>query len=391
MRKKDQIKIKYVLGIFLLVRFFLLISIPYEGIRGYGDHWNYFSQAEMGTPFINYWTEFPPLFPFLTKLLFILAAGREHTFTYLLYIVMSVCQAGNIYLFHRLLDSLPRGKTHTARVVLYAGILAGVGYGWGYFDPLVNVSILSGMVLLLQGRHILSSVTIAVGTLTKWFPLLLLPAGWKIIRQKRRFLLIAGVIILCLLGVWGTLYTISPEMTEASLISQFRKGSWETIWALLDGNIKTGNFGPEVNRLLPGTINEIKSQPAVIPPWGTFLLFAAFGLIIFLTINVTAPEDYMNFVGLTMVLFFIWSPGYSPQWMLYSLPFILLMLPFRESLLMAVVWTLVHLLEWPLLLSRGFFEALYFVIPLRTALFVLLGFLFYRGLWKRERDKQKPV
>lgn len=387
MRDNEHINIKYVVGVFLLVRFLLLISLPYEGIRGYGDHWNYFAQVDIGVPFIDYWTEFPPLFPFLTRVLYILASGREHTFTYLLFIVLSVCQAGNIYLFHKLLKILPPREMQSGRVVLYAGILVGVGYGWGYFDPLVNLTILLGMFLLLEGRYTLSAVSVAAGALTKWFPLLLLPAGWKMIRRKHKFFLIAGVIILSLLIVWGALFLISPEMTGASLTSQLRKGSWETIWALLDGNIKTGNFGPEVSRLYPETIKEIESQPAVISPWVTLLIFAGLGLVLFLTQPVSRPEAFLNFIGLTMVLFFIWSPGYSPQWMLYTLPLILLLLPFRESLLMALVWTLVHLLEWPLLLSRGFFKALYLVVPLRTGLFILLGYLFYRGLQKQNQNK----
>ncbi len=79
-----------------------------------------------------------------------------------------------------------------------------------------------------------------------------------------------------------------------------------------------------------------------------------------------------------MVLFFLWSPGYSPQWILFLLPLILLSLPVREGILISVVLTLVNLLEWPVMLSRGYFWSLNYLIPLRTSLMILLAFRFYQ-------------
>jgi len=380
MQNRKRIEIKYVVSLFLLVRIFLLISLPYEGVKGYGDLWNYFSQAQLGIPFIDFWTEFPPLFPFLSKLLFVMASGREHSFTYLFFIGMSCIQAGNIYLFYKLLDFLPGVKAKGERVILYAGILLGLSYGWGYFDPLVNFVILVSMLFLLKGNYTLSSILIAAGTLVKWFPLLVLPAGWKMMQKKRKFIMIVVVVILIVLFVWGALFLISPDMTKASLISQLKKGSWETVWALLDGNINTGNFGPNIDRLAPESINELEPQQAVISPWVTLLIFTAAGLIIFFSVGVTDAEGFINFTAVTIVLFFIWSPGYSPQWMLYFLPFILCLFPFRQSLLISLIWTFVHLMEWPIFLSRGLFRTLYFVVPLRTGLLVLLGIMFYQNL-----------
>jgi len=38
-------------------------------------------------------------------------------------------------------------------------------------------------------------------------------------------------------------------MTMPSLTAQFNKASYESIWALIDGNYRTGNFGPLTDRL----------------------------------------------------------------------------------------------------------------------------------------------
>jgi hypothetical protein len=69
----------------------------------------------------------------------------------------------------------------------------------------------------------------------------------------------------------------------------------------------------------------------------------------------------------------LWSPGWSPQWVLYLLPIILLVLPEREALLLSLALVLINLLEWPLLLSRGYNWGLWLTIPGRALLLALLA------------------
>ena len=75
-------------------------------------------------------------------------------------------------------------------------------------------------------------------------------------------------------------------------------------------------------------------------------------------------------------MFFLWSPGYSPQWILYLLPLVILCFKNNRSRLLALILVLVNLLEWPILLSRGLFQFLEEIILLRTAIFILLALLF---------------
>ena len=83
----------------------------------------------------------------------------------------------------------------------------------------------------------------------------------------------------------------------------------------------------------------------------------------------------------------LWLPGYSPQWVLYLVPLILLALPFRMGVMMAVVLVLVNLLEWPVLLSRGVFDGLWLVVPVRFILTALLAF----ELWNVVIQKRPRV
>ena len=53
-------------AVFFIVRLALFLSLPLEGLAGYGDLAHFHGWAELdGWPFLSYWMEFPPLFPFL--------------------------------------------------------------------------------------------------------------------------------------------------------------------------------------------------------------------------------------------------------------------------------------------------------------------------------------
>jgi hypothetical protein len=49
----------------------------------------------------------------------------------------------------------------------------------------------------------------------------------------------------------------------------------------------------------------------------------------------------------------------------------------NEALLFSAILLMLNLLEWPVLLSRGFFDSLIYLIPARTAIMVLLGSRFF--------------
>ena len=234
--------------LFFAVRLMMVITMPLDGLLGFGDLRHFYNLAQMGLPFIDYWVEFPPVFPFISYLLYMLAGIREHAYFYMLVIILSIAQAVTIYVFIKLCGEIHQGMAAVWRIFLYTLISLGLSYGWWYFDPLAVLFTLLGIYFVVKGRDSLAGWALAAGILVKFFPLLVIPAVWRFREVKRalRITLIAiGISALMYLG----LYLISPENTAASLGSQLNKGSWETVWALLDGNYNTGNFGPLHERL----------------------------------------------------------------------------------------------------------------------------------------------
>jgi len=362
--------------LFLFCRLMLVIALPLDGLRGFGDLAYFFLQAGSGTPFLQQWVEYPPVFPFLSYLLHQFSGGQEHVYDYALVLILSLCQAASVALFARL-DARFHKSEPGARSWFFFILLLALPYGWWYFDPLAVLSLLLSLVWLLEGKALPSGLAIAFGILTKWFPGLLLAAAWRWLPPKKALVLTVAALGLPLL-VWGGLYLASPDLTAASLLSQAAKGSWETVWSLMDGNFNTGNFGSLAERVDPLTAFQTRGNPAVFPPLLTLIPFALAGLVVFLRARLANPRQATAFLGLAYSLFFLWSPGWSPQWVLYLLPLVLLALPENVGRLAAMILALVNLLEWPVLLSRGYFQGLLLTVPLRTLMILILAVLFFR-------------
>jgi len=216
-----------------------------------------------------------------------------------------------------------------------------------------------------------------VGMLFKWFPGLLLASVWRFHRPGWAGRSTAAAIGL-VVGVLAGLYLVSPQMSLASLKAQSSRSSWETAWALLDGNLSTGAFLLVDDRLDPSIAGLPRGKPSQISPYLTLFAFGGLGAWIFWRARSQTDRALLAFQGLTWITFLAWSPGWSPQWILYLIPLILLTLPFQAAFFGASGLILLALIEWPTLLAHAFFDGLWVIVPLRLALFVWLGFRWYR-------------
>lgn len=369
----------------IAVRLMLMMSQPHTALWGYGDSIHFFELAALpGWPYLTHWVEFPPVFPFLSEILFRVANGQQHVFTVLLVMLFSAADVGNLWLFIRLRRHIYADQEGEWRDWVYFSFLAALAYGWWYFDPLAIFCMLLGIRLYIKGKDLAAGAAWGAGLLVKLFPVLALVILW---RQPFRKILRTGMVVIgCGMLVYGVLWLMSPQFTAASLSSQFAKGSWETIWALIDGNYRTGNFGPVELRLDASLLAAGQGNPARISPWLTLPIFCALGLAGLMRSKMETPQKMMAGLGWTWALFLLWSNGWSPQWSLYLLPLILLVFERSHGLLMSLVFVLVNLLEWPVILSRGWFYLLPLTILMRTMLLGLMAYQFYMIMRKEKNS-----
>jgi len=373
--------------LFIVARVVLILTLPLEGLRSYGDYWNYFHIAGLGTPFVDLWVEFPPLFPFLSRLIYSLVGGSQHAFEYTLAILFSIVQAGSLYLFQAIAGKKYSAEEIKKRTLIYLFGIVNLFYGWAYFDSLVVFTLLLGVYWILEKKDIKAGIALGIGGLIKWFPLLPLAAAWKW-RGKKGALRTIGTAFVLVALAWGLLFNFSPEYTRASFMSQGIKGSWETIWAIIDGNLGTGNFSPEINRLDPSTAYLSTGKEAKISPLISLVAFAAIGFGVFLRSKLDDEIKMLSFTGFTIVMFILWSPGYSPQWVLLLLPFVLLCFDILRGALLGFILILINILEWPIFLSRGWFHLLEEIVIFRTVILLFLAGLFVYNIFCMKTNKE---
>jgi hypothetical protein len=231
----------------------------------------------------------------------------------------------------------------------------------GWFDVLGLTFLLLALYLTLGDRPLLSGAVAGLGFLVKLLPIIVVPiAFWREPSWRRRALLLA-VTLLTILLVALPFYLLNPQLFTLSWTINLKRSSWETVWALLEGFTGYGLAGGG-NRFDPAQAGALQ-HPSTLP-WG--LISAGFALI-YLTLWFAArnklkktdtgpdPGDRpaaalraVALTGLTMNLLTLYLKGYSPQFIVWLLPFVLLLLPDWRGLVYALLLSLVNLVESPL-------------------------------------------
>jgi hypothetical protein len=382
-------RLRLPLLLFVTFRLMMLVTFLPQDLTRFGDYPYYYSLARFSDdghlPFIHYWSEYPPVFPFLSIAIYyfsrLVSGGSYEAYVYLFGGLMVAFDTGVLWLFLRLARRLWGEERALQLGWTYSLLFVPLVFCWWTFEGITAFSILLALVLLVEGHERGSAVAVGLGTMTKLVPLLILPAVVRT-RPPRRWLFYTLVVGVVVVAIAGPLLWVGGPYAVASFRSIIARGSYETVWALIDGNLGTGLLGAATDHFDLAKATAPTGNPARVPEWLKTGLFGLLCLFIFLRANLRDnPRQLVAFVCLTLVVFFLWSKGWSPQWQVFLFPLILLALPHRQGLLFVLTLSAVNLAEWPVLLGRGLNEWLWVTVLLRTGLFVLLAV----ELWRRVR------
>jgi hypothetical protein len=208
----------------------------------------------------------------------------------------------------------------------------------------------------------------------------------------------AAVYIAIAVGVFALayvpLFAVRADFAAISLTAQFNKPSYQTVWALIDQNYGTGNFGTLESHLTPEGVTDGVSDknPAVIPGWLRLAIAGLVGVGVFATTRRRDDLGVVAFVGITLLIFYLQSQGWSPQWLSQILPLIILVLPTRDGVLIGVMLSVLAFAEYPFLFVRtgdtgglmlpgtALFIPWVLIVLLRTFLLLMVAALFYGKL-----------
>lgn len=344
-------------------------------------------------PYINLWTTYPPLFPYLMIGIWWVSTllppweFPNLWFTLLLGGVFLLFEVGNFALLYAIAARIGdvRGALRTAW--FYGLLFVPVYTLTGWFESYPLFFFLLGLYLFLRGRPLWSAVTCGVGFMIKLIPVVLLPVGLRMPRVEKRLitlpylnfrfdplhaLLYMGIFILTVILIGLPFYLLHPRLVWGSFVISNARAPWETVWALLEGKYDYG--------IIPLDMRDLSWQPTAAMghlPWPIItLVFAAIFLFVYTRpIAWQQPRAVVAFTGFAVCLFMLYSKGYSPQWLGWVLVFIAILLPNLRGAFYAVVTSWVNLIE-----ANVFFIVvpdehwlLIMTVGIRTLIFIMVG------------------
>ncbi len=352
--------------VFLCLRLSLLMAFQpiyldgmEQGITRGGDYLYYYQLAQLSEggalPFREWWSEFPPLWSAVEVGLYqLLGAGVNYTaFATLLAVIMIASDLGILLIMRVIATRLYGEEVGAVLAWVYALLPTALIQAFWSFEPLMTVCLLGGLLLLLRHQSTASAFVWGLGALLKFIPLVLIGAVIRF--RPSRIWLRYGVVLaltVCLPYAILLLHPATQTMTRPYLTAQFSKASYQTVWALLDGNYSTGIFGAPIERFDPTKATLPRGNPPVIPSAWRLAVGALIGLGVFWRTRRTDERGIIAFSLLTLLIFYLQSQGWSPQWLVGLIPLMLLVYPTRLTVLVVVLLGALALVEYPILFIR---------------------------------------
>jgi len=416
-----------VLVLFASFRFFaILLFRPGGFIADNSDYEFYYAWGltiPMGyTTFVDLWTAYPPLFPAIMLPVFDLSSRippwvePRLFFHVFLGLELLLFEIGNLLLLYRLAAKLAGDDEGSASaphdlasqpmraVLLYALLFAPVYTLLGWFEAMPLFFLLLGLDLLLTRRRgwwIGSAMAAALGFLVKLTPIILVPVAirwfgcrlngyaarqeWFNLHSPHNLLkplIYTGIFIVLVVGLGLPLAHFNPHLAISSFTVNGLRPPWQSLWALLDGFYGFG-LVPVDMRNLSGLASGGQWESRL--PWGAItVLFVLLYLWLY-----TQRYDWARvrtpvvFTAVSILWLFLYSKGWSPQFVVWILAFLVLLRPDLQGILLGVALTALNVIESSiyLILLPDARWILVGTVLARTALLLLIAVEWLGQIW----------
>ncbi|MDX2076092.1 MAG: glycosyltransferase 87 family protein [bacterium] len=384
----------------------LVIDNVERGVGAQGDRLYHYQLAELTKdgyyPFLDWWSEFPPVWYAITTTIYQSQGEAVDYGTWSIVLAMFVLlfEVGNLVLVRAIGSHLHGELTGMMLAWVYALLFAPIVFVFWNFESIVAFLLLLGVYFLLKGRDIRGGLAIGLGALTKFTPALIFGAVFRYYKPNRiiKILFVAlGLFILvyALLFVNASSNNKDTRYVTTSLTAQFGKASYQTVWALLDGNYRTGNFGSVESHFDLAAADALYGNPPVIPSWLRLGVAVLIGLAVFITTRRFDDKGFVAFVTITVLIFFLQAQGWSPQWLAQIIPLVILCFPTKNGVLTSLILAGVTFIEYPVLFIRtgdtggeitgALMTPFVVLVVLRTLILVALCVALYLKL------RQEPI
>jgi hypothetical protein len=409
--------------LFIAFRFMALVLLQQSvELTDYSYYFAWGQLTAMGyEPFVDLWATYPPLFPALMLPVYELSSrippwvDADFFFGLLFGAWLLVFESANLVLIYRLAGKLS-GPSFAApsasaanqqpalvSAVFYALLFTPVYTFLGWFEAMPLFFLLLGLDLLLVPRAwgwASSAVAAALGTLVKLTPALLGPVAvrwlgaklsWQAARKEwfnrqssgnlLRPALYALIYFGVTIGVGLWLAHGNVELALSSFRVNAMRSPWQSVWALIDGYYGYGLVPVDMRNMVGLETRQWESRI----PW--LWVTVAF-LLIYLWLYTrrydwTQVRTPVAFTGVSVIWLFLYAKGWSPQFLVWILAFIVLLTPSLFGVLLATALSLLNVVESYIYLIFLPDEQWILVgtVLLRTVLLIFLAVQFLSQIW----------
>jgi hypothetical protein len=406
--------------VFRLLGLWLLRTGGYLG--NISDYDVYTMWGEMGArgyrTYVDLWSIYPPLFPKLMLWAFEQASRvppwyePQLAFKLIFGSLLLLFDTGNLVLIYRLAGKLAADEGAPSTNALHAPLFYALLFApfftmLGWFESMPLFFLLLGLDLLLsprRGAWVGSAVAVALGFLAKLTPIVLLPVAvrrlgarlsWDAARHEWFNRRAPGNLLRPLLYVLVTLGTVAAlggwlvggrlELAFTSLTLNNNRPPWQSVWALLEGYWGYG-LVPLDQRNLQGLGRTLWEGWL---PW-TWITLGFLALYLWLytrRYDWARPRTAVAFTGVTVIWLLLYSRGWSPQFLVWLLAFVVLLMPTARGVALALALTLINVVEsyiYIVLLPAEHW-ILVGTVLLRTALMIIVAGEFLGQIWPPPR------
>ena len=336
-------------------------------------------------PYLHRWSEYPPGFPWLSAGVYRAVSFFGVTYErYYAAITLALLPfgIGSLVLVYKLTERAWNRRQAVRAAWGFTALAVPIYWWMRSFDSLGVFFLLLAVWLVVERRRATAMLAVTAGMLVKVMPVV---AAIVVLRSSPTWRSRVGLVALAAAYLAAALlpfWIAGRTWVEASVGNMLHRPPWGTAWALLEGHFDAGWANPY--RLNPATATSydfVGRMPVWF--WGLPLLAlaATFLYLAWRPRPIESPRVQIRVAFLSLLVFLLYLKGWSPSFVNWIFPFLLILYPNGRGVMLAVVIGALELFWWPVAKELGMVTAgLALSVAWRTLLFVTLIFGLLRHI-----------
>jgi hypothetical protein len=262
---------------------------------------------------------------------------------------------GTILLLYQM---LPIHKNRAFLMLLPAALY----FSYNRFDILPSFLVLLSLFSLQQKKNVLAGIFLGVATLTKWYPALLFPLFLAYTFTTKRWIdwkMTLAFFLTCTIIITPTFLSGGLKALLVPYLFHAQRGFEQVSLPAL------------IQKAFP---NWFGSGPFLSILTYLFLALSVLPVPFLVLAHLDTIDRMVLWSGLILAVFILFSRIWSPQWLLWVLPLMILIAKTPADILWIVVYGVVNYLAFPLVFDRAGPESWQLIISGLFGFFILVRF-----------------